>query len=125
MSSFATNFCILNESDYDIITTQVDQIDNFDWDGVSRPDHNFQDVAIHAGYRLCEREEVNRWTTGAWFRIKLVFNNCEWVRFRVDQLDAEEFDIDRYYPCEGPASKYIKIRQQAGNHYNTMIIMKM
>jgi hypothetical protein len=37
----------------------VEDIDNYDWDGVSRPDRNWNGTYIEAGRTRCERAEVN------------------------------------------------------------------
>lgn len=56
--SVETNICIKN-------TTSVRQriyvadIKNYDWDGDSRPDHNFDGLAISPGETICKREEIN------------------------------------------------------------------
>ena len=37
----------------------VEDIDNHDWDGVSRPDHNWHGTYIRSAQTICERAEVN------------------------------------------------------------------
>lgn len=62
MISFAcskeTNICLFNptESTYQI---NVTDIVNSDWDGDSRPDHNFVNVLISPNQTICKREEVS------------------------------------------------------------------
>jgi 1-phosphatidylinositol phosphodiesterase len=57
-ASKKTILCVHNK------TTQahnldVTDIDNFDWDGVSRPDNNFRGLVIGPGETRCNREETN------------------------------------------------------------------
>lgn len=57
-ASTRTYICIKNQ------TTQshkikVTDIRNYDWDGDSRPDHNFNNIDIPGGATICNREEIN------------------------------------------------------------------
>ena len=53
-----TNICIRNNTNSSHQSTVAD-IDNYDWDGNTRPDKNFNNIAIEAGATICRREEVN------------------------------------------------------------------
>ena len=56
--SVKTSICLTNEtSDRKLIL--VEDIDNFDWDGLSRPDHNWNGTYVEAGQTRCERAELN------------------------------------------------------------------
>ena len=57
--SWETNICIRNTTASSHQITVAD-IANYDWDGVSRPDKNFNNIAIEAGATICRREEVNQ-----------------------------------------------------------------
>jgi hypothetical protein len=45
----------------------VEDIDNYDWDGVSRPDRNWHGTYIDAGKTRCERAEINIYLTSVYF----------------------------------------------------------
>lgn len=64
-SSIETHICIYNEDNKNHIIT-VSDIDNYDWEGSSRPDLNFQNIIIPPGLLHCEREELN--TFSGWLR---------------------------------------------------------
>lgn len=121
MASHRTDLCIVNTSAREITDIYIDQIDNYDWDGDSRPDHNFQHVSIKDEDSRCEREDLNSYAKTAWYRMKLTFPNGDWLRFRNDQKEART-KIDRFYSCEGPASEYLTIFQTSGADMNAMYI---
>jgi hypothetical protein len=56
--SWETNICVRNTTASSHQITVAD-ISNYDWDGVSRPDHNFNNLSIAAGETICRREQVN------------------------------------------------------------------
>ncbi|MHB1562383.1 MAG: hypothetical protein ACYC61_33500 [Isosphaeraceae bacterium] len=56
--SQATYLTIRNQSPYSI-RLGVSAVDNHDWDGNSRPDHNLQGVVLQPGTSVTRREEVN------------------------------------------------------------------
>ncbi|MGZ4969304.1 MAG: hypothetical protein ACXV8O_14310 [Methylobacter sp.] len=58
-ASTETNICIQNPSTKPFYMS-VSGINNDDWNGVSRPDNNFNRIAINPGETHCEREEVER-----------------------------------------------------------------
>ena len=53
-----THICINNATNQPHLIT-VANIENYDWDGDSRPDKNFNNVTIQANSTLCQREERN------------------------------------------------------------------
>lgn len=56
--STETWICLKNKtSDQKLIL--IEDIDNHDWDGFSRPDHNWNGAYVEAGQTRCERAEVN------------------------------------------------------------------
>jgi hypothetical protein len=57
-ASIETNLCIKNYTSADHIIT-VDNINNYDWDGNSRPDKNLNNITIKPFERICQREELN------------------------------------------------------------------
>lgn len=66
----------------------VSDIQNSDWDGVSRPDQNFQGVTIQPGTSNKQREELNKYANSAWFKMTLKFSGGQTVFFRNDQYNA-------------------------------------
>ena len=38
---------------------EVADIDNYDWEGDNRPDHNFNDLTIEPGATICRQEDAN------------------------------------------------------------------
>ncbi len=101
----------------------VDETDNFDWDrdGNSRPDINFQNVSIGAYQSKKEREELNALARSSWYRMHITLSNGNSINFRNDQYDARRPN-EREYRLEGAdASKY-SAQQLSGNDLNTFII---
>jgi hypothetical protein len=63
---------------------KVTEIDSYDWDGVSRPDRNFEGVYIANDQALQNREELNSNARGSWFRMTLALDNDDVISFRAD-----------------------------------------
>ena len=63
VSSYATYICLRNATNVNQYIT-VGSIDNNDWDGDSRPDHNFNNVTLAPGQIDCQREEINAIISG-------------------------------------------------------------
>lgn len=57
-SSSATHLCLQNKTASTILL-QVRDVDNYDWDGSSRPDHNFHNVSLAPDQMKCQRLEIN------------------------------------------------------------------
>lgn len=121
MASHRTDLCIVNMSEKKIIDTYVDQTDNYDWDGNSRPDHNFQHIQIEDKDSHCEREEVNAFARSAWYNMRINFSNGDWISFRNDEYDAKTKHTN-LFPCNGTAKNYINIYQTSGAWFNAMYI---
>eukprot|EP01040_Poterioochromonas_malhamensis_P002517 gene2517-2674_t len=87
-----------NETDVSF-RTSVSGIDNFDWDGDSRPDHNYNNITINQRSVVNQREELNAKAASSWYTI--VFKNGgETITLRNDQRDAFK-DLKRPYHIEG------------------------
>jgi 1-phosphatidylinositol phosphodiesterase len=121
MTSQQTTLCIVNTSGIDITNVQVSEIDNFDWDGDSRPDHNFQGATILNNNSRCEREELNANARSVGYRMTLKFTNGTELSFRNDQKDAET-KYDRFYEVTGSAANSLTIYQTSGGYTNAMYI---
>lgn len=57
-ASRKTWICLKNETGQRKLVL-VDGIDNHDWDGFDRPDHNWNGVYVEAGQTACQRAEIN------------------------------------------------------------------
>jgi len=84
-TSYHTRLKIENYTNTDITNISVSEIDNYDWDGGSRPDHNFHGCSISAGCSKEEREEVNANASNCPFRMKLTFRDGRECSFRINQ----------------------------------------
>jgi hypothetical protein len=80
---------------------KVTEISNYDWDGVSRPDHNFEGVNIPNGQSVKNREELNSNANGSWFRMTLALDNGDVISFRANQYEAFK-GHDRDFGLNGP-----------------------
>jgi hypothetical protein len=124
MASHATNLIITNTTDSLITNTYVLEVDSFDWDGNSRPDINFQGVAIGIGQTMTQREELNANAQSAWFRIVFAFANNHLISFRNDQYDARQ-SFNRSYGLEGPNASGYAMHQTSGDEKNTFTLTKI
>lgn len=87
--SLKTSICLTNEtSDRKLIL--VEGVDNYDWDGFSRPDHNWNGTYVEAGQTRCERAEINTSAISANF--SFVINGTDQVhKFRMEfAVDGDE-----------------------------------
>lgn len=57
-ASEATEICLINNTPGTLFI-QVKDIDDYDWDGSGRPDHNWNNVTMYAGASMCRRAEVD------------------------------------------------------------------
>lgn len=121
MASKHTTLCIVNTTGMDITNINVYNIDNYDWDGDSRPDHNFQGKYISNNNSMCEREELNAYARSAWYNMTLTFSDGTNLSFRNNQHDAFT-KYDRFYETTGSASEKLTIYQTSGGDTNAMYI---
>lgn len=87
MSSHGTTLTISNQTAWSTTIT-VDRVENYDWDGQSRPDKNFDDVRLSPGETRSRHEELNAHAKSAHFQMTFTFPDGQWVRFFADQYDA-------------------------------------
>jgi hypothetical protein len=93
-SAFASRetwICLENVSDSPV-TIVVTDIDNFDWDGNSRPDHNWHNVILQPGaQQRCERAEINGGigATGTGTAFTFILNGQSRVRMWYPPQNAE------------------------------------
>jgi hypothetical protein len=74
-TSHETWICLKNEANERKLIL-VEDIDNYDWDGFSRPDHNWNGAYVEIGQRKCARAEIN-YNAGAKFTF--IINGTETV----------------------------------------------
>ena len=119
-SSQETYLKVYNFTGSNITNTVVSSIDNNDWDGDSRPDHNFNGVQIDSLNYLQEREEINSHANSAWFTIEFTFANGDTATLRNDQFDALNDGLYRApYSSDG---NYIFIQEVTGGINEFMIV---
>lgn len=78
---FPTFICLHNKtpSSHHI---EVADIDNYDWEGDNRPDHNFNDLTIEPGATICRQEDVNNNSSFPHFTF-VIDNNPTRMRFNI------------------------------------------
>lgn len=88
-----TAICLKNAtpSDKEIL---IEEVDNFDWAGVDRPDHNWHGTSVKAGETRCEREITNNNARNVRFvfviggvrsEMKFIFEN-DILRYEADDV---------------------------------------
>lgn len=92
MGSKQTTLIIANLRHSDIKKITVSDIDNSHWDGQSRPDHNFKDVAITKYSSMRNREELNDPFMASLkdgrFKMKASYEDGSEIEFSCNQKDA-------------------------------------
>lgn len=116
-NSLETHLCVANMTDLDVTKIDVSHVDNYDWDGDSRPDHNFKGATIARKNGRCEREELNANANGAPFTMELTFSDNTTLTFRADQQDAKT-KYWRQVSTSGSATGKLYIQQTAGADAN-------
>lgn len=121
MGSHATYLKIVNNTSLDMTITNVDDTDNYDWDGASRPDKNFNNANI-TPYNSCEqREELNSYARSAWYTMHISFANGQKITLKNNQYDAQGH-YDRTYNLNGEDGNNFNASQYADNSHNTFSI---
>jgi 1-phosphatidylinositol phosphodiesterase len=121
MASYETHLTIANLT-VNPVTITVSATDNYDWDGDSRPDHNFQNVTIAPYDSSAQREEVNAAAESAWYTMSFQFSNGEQISLRNDQYDARGVQ-NRLYNLDGPDAAKYKAHQTSGGGFNSFAIV--
>eukprot|EP01039_Chlorochromonas_danica_P001942 gene1942-2120_t len=120
MPSFCSYLEITNNTGCTFIIT-ISEIENFDWDGVSRPDNNFQNVAIAPRQSIRKREELNRKAKVGAFRMRFTSGSMSFS-FRGDQKDAlREVDY-RYLVLDGASCASFQAIQHSSQNVNYISI---
>lgn len=69
----------------------VDDIDGYDWDGLSRPDHNWNGTYVEADARRCERAEINYYAVQRSFSF-IIAGHSENHKVRMSVVDYDTSD---------------------------------
>jgi len=115
-NSHETYLELVNESD-EPLKIQVAEVDNHDWDGDSRPDHNFQDKEIAPHSTIKERQEINAKSSTAMSTFKLSQNGEEIMSMRIDQWAAK---AEKIYDQDKDVGNGWKVHMTAGIDGNTL-----
>ncbi|TVX93420.1 phosphatidylinositol-specific phospholipase C [Paenibacillus agilis] len=121
MASIRTDLKLTNNTPLNIARIWVNETDNYDWDGGSRPDHNFQNVNLGSYASRAEREELNYWASSAWYRLHIEFQNGDTISFRNDQYDARH-DHKREIGLDGASADKYLATQISGDDWNKITI---
>lgn len=121
MASQQTTFCLVNESGMDIVNTSVSEVDNYDWDGQSRPDKNFAGCRISNNNSRCQREEINTHAKSSPFKLTLTFSDGTDLTFRTDQRDSYT-KHNRLFDCTGSATDRLQLYQTSGGYTNAFYV---
>ena len=100
---------IENETD-EKLTIQVSEVDNHDWDGDSRPDHEetgFQNASIDPQQSIEKRQEMNAKSSSAMSTMKFFVDEEERFDFRVDQWNSYVEQDDNYELSNGYNAHFV------------------
>ena len=121
MASIRTDLRLTNNTPLNMKRIWVTETDNYDWDGESRPDHNFQNVSLASYASREEREELNYWAGSAWYRLHVEFQNGDYISFRNNQYDARH-DHKREIGMDGESAGKFIATQLSGDNWNKITI---
>lgn len=121
MSVENSSLCVVNVSGMNIISIKVTEVDNYDWEGQDRPDHNFQGVSIQNNDALCQPETMNSHANTSPCRLTLSFTDGSTLTFRFDQKQANT-KYNRMFSASGPATNRLDVVQSSGGGTNAFYI---
>jgi 1-phosphatidylinositol phosphodiesterase len=121
VASIRTDLRLTNNTPLNMKRIWVTETDNYDWDGGSRPDHNFQNVSLASYAFREEREELNYWAGSAWYRLHMEFQNGDYISFRNNQYDARH-DHKREIGLDGESAGKFIATQISGDNWNKITI---
>ena len=100
---------IENQTD-EKLTIEVSEVDNHDWDGDSRPDHEgtgFQNASIDPQQSIEKRQEMNAKSSTAMSTMKFFVDEEERFDFRVDQWNSYVEQDDNYELANGYNAHFV------------------
>jgi hypothetical protein len=100
----------------------VTSTDNYDWDGNSRPDHNFQGRTIASRELSTQREEINSHAKSCWFTMTFNFTNGDQISLRNDQKEARTTNALHNYTLSGKDAGKYTAQQASGGDVNSFAI---
>lgn len=115
-NSHETYLELMNDSNGPLVI-EVSEVDNHDWDGNSRPDHQFQGAVIPPRNSIKHRQEINAKSSSAMSTMKFRQDGEPAFSLRIDQWAAladkeheQVFDLENGW----------KARMKAGVNKNTL-----
>ena len=100
---------IENQTD-EKLTIEVSDVDNYDWDGDSRPDHEgtgFQNASIDPQQSIEKRQEMNAKSSTAMSTMKFFVDEEERFDFRVDQWKSYVEQDNNYELANGYNAHFV------------------
>ncbi|UJR34921.1 hypothetical protein I4U23_027699 [Adineta vaga] len=114
--SHATYLELINDSNGGL-QIEVSEVDNYDWDGKSRPDHTFQRVVIPRYKSVKRRQEINAKSRSAMSTMKFRFRGKPAFSMRIDQWAALSDKVhEKTFKLENGWTAHMK----AGINKNTL-----
>ena len=110
-------YLILENGSGKTLKVQVSQVDNYDWDGKSRPDHDFQGAVIKPNSAFKARQEINAKSRSAMSTMKFLADGRQAFSMRIDQWAAL---ADNRYENEFKLENGWKAHMTAGIDGNTL-----
>lgn len=89
------------------VKLSISEIDDFDWDGVSRPDNNIHGKEISANGTLVQREEINANASCCMYRLTFTFSDGRTVSQRFDQKKALKDDYNHTQEHYAESERFI------------------
>lgn len=121
MASKQTTLSVVNLTGMDMTNIHISEVDNYDWDGSSRPDHNFQNVSIANNYSRCQREEINTYASSSPFRMTITFSDETQLSFRSNQQWATK-KYNGFIKSTGTATNHLEVYQSCGGDSNSFYV---
>jgi Carbohydrate binding domain (family 11) len=92
--SYETWICLKNTTSEKKLIL-IDDVDGYDWDGLSRPDRNWNGTYVEAGGRRCERAEINYYAAQHSFSF-IIAGRSETHKVRMSIVDYDDSDEHIY-----------------------------
>lgn len=118
--SFVTWICLRNTTAEPMFIT-VEDIDNYDWEGLNRPDHNWHGTYVNAGTKRCERAEINHQSPREYFSFVVSWSSKS-RKVRMGYSNSPPHDMDdirwRVLVGDDPSWSPIRADQQGATIYD-------
>lgn len=102
----------------------ISEIDDYDWDGVSRPDNNINGKTLKRYADLLEREEINAMASCCMYRLTMTFSDGRVVSQRFDQKKALDsgYTHTQVYVVEGERISIVTSTTSVGDYSECLLI---